>query len=51
MTKVEMQIGNALPSADARYIAGRIITHMWIIWVVIPLALALVYLLLTAVLR
>jgi hypothetical protein len=35
-------------SADAKHIAGRIITHMWIIFVALPFVLALVFMLLTS---
>jgi hypothetical protein len=33
-------------SADARYIAGRIIKHLWIIFVALPFVLAILFLLL-----
>lgn len=35
-------------SADGRYIAGQIVKNMWIIFVLLPIALALVYLALKA---
>jgi hypothetical protein len=30
-------------SEDARYIAGRIVKHLWIIFVVLPFVLAILY--------
>jgi len=35
-------------SADARHIAGRIVTHMWILFVLLPIIVGLLYALLTA---
>lgn len=34
------------PSADARFIAGKIVTHMWIIFVLLPVVLAILFALL-----
>jgi hypothetical protein len=36
-------------SADARYIAGRIITHLWVIIVMLPLAAAALYAMLSTI--
>jgi hypothetical protein len=30
-------------SADAKYVAGKIVTHLWIIFVLLPLVLALLW--------
>lgn len=35
-------------SADARYVAGRIVKHLWIIFVALPFVLATLYAILTA---
>jgi len=35
-------------SADARHIAGRIVKHLWIIFVALPFVLAILYAILTA---
>ncbi len=35
-------------SADARHTAGRIITHMWIIFIVLPFILAILFAIFTA---
>lgn len=34
-------------SADAQHIAGRIVTHMWIIFVLLPLVLGILFAILT----
>jgi hypothetical protein len=36
-------------SADARYIAGKIVKHMWVILVLLPFVLAVLYGILTAI--
>lgn|GEM_PF-6144562 len=36
-------------SADAHYIAGRIIKHLWIILVILPFILAILYVILKSV--
>jgi hypothetical protein len=36
-------------SADARYIAGKIVKHMWVILVLLPFVLAVLYRILTAI--
>ena len=33
-------------SADAKHITGRIVTHLWIIFVLLPMVLAILYFLL-----
>ena len=35
-------------SADARYIAGRVVKHMWVILVLLPLIIVAVYIVGTA---
>lgn len=30
-------------SVDARYVAGKIVTHMWIIFVLLPVVLAILF--------
>ncbi len=35
-------------SADAKYIARKIVTHLWILFVALPIMLGIVYAILTA---
>jgi hypothetical protein len=35
-------------SADARHISGRIVQHMWIIFVLLPVVLGILFVILTA---
>lgn len=41
-TKLEFAIRNTLPSADARYIAKRIVTAIWMVGFVVPLIIGIV---------
>ena len=38
----EVEIRKTLPSADARYVAGRIVKHLWIIFVLLPFVFLIV---------